>query len=129
VKISVADSLQAAQGIKEALLTGTADAVPQTGRKDGFFGDPAIKILMPETLRGSDYINHLKRRKQRARIRMEPPDYAASARIPACLSAASAPAASVSRERMIAAELSANLPPPRVRISALCRTLKARRSS
>lgn len=51
LKISATDSLQAAQGIKEALLTGAANAVQQTGRKDGFFGDPAIKILMPEKLR------------------------------------------------------------------------------
>lgn len=50
-RISATDSLQAARGIKEALLTGAADAVQQTGRKDGFFGDPAIKILMPEKLR------------------------------------------------------------------------------
>lgn len=51
LKVSATDSLQAAQGIKEALLTGAADAVQQTGRKDGFFGNTAIKILMPEKLR------------------------------------------------------------------------------
>lgn len=51
LKISATDSSQAAQGIKEALLTGAASAVQQTGRKDGFFANTAIKILMPEKLR------------------------------------------------------------------------------
>jgi hypothetical protein len=49
LSISATDS-QAAQGIKEALLAGAADAVEQTGTKNGFFGDPAIKILMPQKL-------------------------------------------------------------------------------
>ncbi len=51
LEIAGSDTLQAAQGIKEALLTGTADAVQQTGRENGFFGNAAIKILMPEKLK------------------------------------------------------------------------------
>lgn len=50
-EIAASDTLQAAQGIKEALLTGTSDAVQQTGRENGFFGNAAIKILMPEKLK------------------------------------------------------------------------------
>jgi hypothetical protein len=50
VRISATDTLQAAQGIKEALLTGASNAVAQTGRVNGFFGDRAIKILMPQKL-------------------------------------------------------------------------------
>src|SRR5262249_40091990 len=53
----------------------------------------------------------------------------ASACIPASFSAASAGCASVSCDRMIAIELSANLPPPRVRMPAPRRTPNARRSS
>ena len=38
-------------GLKEALQVGTANAVKSTGRVDGYFGNPAIKILMPERMR------------------------------------------------------------------------------
>lgn len=38
-------------GLKEALQIGTANAVLLTGKPDGFFGNPAIKILLPEKLR------------------------------------------------------------------------------
>src|SRR3989304_4828577 len=38
-------------GLKEALKIGTENAVHFTGKKDGFFLDQAIKILMPEKLR------------------------------------------------------------------------------
>jgi hypothetical protein len=37
-------------GLKEALKVGTENAVVQTGQTDGFFGNQAIKILMPKTL-------------------------------------------------------------------------------
>ncbi len=40
-----------ASGLKEALTIGTGNAVSQTGREDGYFGNAAIKILMPEKLR------------------------------------------------------------------------------
>ncbi len=40
-----------ASGLKEALTIGTGNAVSQTGRVDGYFGNAAIKILMPEKLR------------------------------------------------------------------------------
>lgn len=42
---------QAAAGIKEALLTGAVDAVHLTGRPNGYFGNSAIKILLPKSLR------------------------------------------------------------------------------
>ena len=38
-------------GLKEALQVGTNNAVKSTGRVDGFFGNAAIKILMPEKMR------------------------------------------------------------------------------
>jgi len=38
-------------GLKEALRIGTANAVNLTGKTDGYFLNPAIKILMPEKLR------------------------------------------------------------------------------
>jgi Protein of unknown function (DUF4197) len=40
-----------ASGLKEALQVGTANAVKSTGRVDGYFGNAAIKILMPEKMR------------------------------------------------------------------------------
>jgi hypothetical protein len=39
-----------AQGLKEALRVGTANTVQRTGKKNGYFGNPLIKILMPEKL-------------------------------------------------------------------------------
>ncbi len=38
-------------GLKEALRVGTENAVNFTGKKDGYFLNQAIKILMPEKLR------------------------------------------------------------------------------
>ena len=43
-----------AAGLKEALDVGTANAVASTGRTDGFFGNQAIKILMPAELQKLD---------------------------------------------------------------------------
>jgi hypothetical protein len=40
-----------ADGLKEALRVGTANAVDLTGRVDGYFANQAIRILMPERLR------------------------------------------------------------------------------
>src|SRR5262249_9777583 len=45
----VADSKTSA-GLKEALQVATEKAVGLTGRPNGYFGDAAIKILMPEKL-------------------------------------------------------------------------------
>ena len=39
-----------ADGLKEALRTGTDHAVARTGKTDGYFGNPLIKILLPEKL-------------------------------------------------------------------------------
>ena len=38
-------------GLKEALQIGAEQAVKLTGRPDGYFGNPEIKILMPNNLR------------------------------------------------------------------------------
>jgi len=38
-------------GLKEALSIGTANAVAATSKTDGYFGNQAIKILMPEKIR------------------------------------------------------------------------------
>ena len=40
-----------ASGLREALQVGTDNAVRLTGRPNGYFGNNAIKILMPENLR------------------------------------------------------------------------------
>ncbi|MEI8191916.1 MAG: DUF4197 domain-containing protein [candidate division NC10 bacterium] len=40
-----------ASGLKEALQIGTQNAINLTGKTDGYFGNQAIKILMPEKLR------------------------------------------------------------------------------
>jgi hypothetical protein len=37
-------------GLREALQVGAENAVKSTGRKDGYFGNPAIKILLPKKL-------------------------------------------------------------------------------
>lgn len=39
-----------ASGLREALRVGTENAVKSTGRADGYFGNPAIKILLPQKL-------------------------------------------------------------------------------
>lgn len=39
-----------ASGLKEALQVGADNAVKLTGRRDGYFGNEAIKILMPKNL-------------------------------------------------------------------------------
>lgn len=40
-----------ADGLKEALAIGTANAVAATGKPDGFLGNPAIKIPLPSQLK------------------------------------------------------------------------------
>jgi hypothetical protein len=40
-----------ASGLKEALSVGASNAVQLTGVKDGFYANPAIKILTPQKLR------------------------------------------------------------------------------
>ncbi len=42
---------QTASGLKQALEIGTKNTVAQTGTTNGFFGNPAIKIDVPEKLR------------------------------------------------------------------------------
>jgi hypothetical protein len=42
---------KAASGLKEALRIGTENAVNLTGKTDGYFANPAIKIPMPDRLR------------------------------------------------------------------------------
>jgi uncharacterized protein DUF4197 len=42
---------KAAAGLKEALQVSTGNAVTLTGKVDGFFGNDAIRIVMPEKLR------------------------------------------------------------------------------
>ena len=55
--LAMAQSLNAlsdtkiASGLKEALQVGATNAVKQTGRTDGYFGNAAIKILLPKNLK------------------------------------------------------------------------------
>ena len=50
-KASGLSDVKIGSGLKEALKIGTENAVNFTGKKDGFFLNQAIKILMPEKLR------------------------------------------------------------------------------
>jgi hypothetical protein len=45
---------RAADGLKEALRVGTDHAVLRTGKTDGYFGNPLIKILLPDELQMLD---------------------------------------------------------------------------
>ena len=45
-----ASAQDAAAGLKEALTTGTADAVNLLGKPGGYFSNPAVKIGMPQKL-------------------------------------------------------------------------------
>jgi hypothetical protein len=49
-KSGVSDEKTNAAGIKEALAVGTERAVASLSRKDGYFGNALVKILMPSSL-------------------------------------------------------------------------------
>ncbi|GBC59716.1 hypothetical protein DENIS_0657 [Desulfonema ishimotonii] len=55
VPASEADS-QTVQGLKEALNVGIEAAVKRTGADGGFYNNPAIKILLPESLQKADAV-------------------------------------------------------------------------
>ena len=48
---SAQDTGTVASGLKEALSVGTKNAVGLLSKKDGFFGNEAVKILLPENIR------------------------------------------------------------------------------
>jgi Protein of unknown function (DUF4197) len=48
--VGASDEKTNAAGIKEALALGTERAVQSLSRKDGYFGNAAVKILMPSSL-------------------------------------------------------------------------------
>lgn len=48
--VGTADKKTNAAGIKEALAVGTERAVNSLGRADGYFGNAAVKILMPSNI-------------------------------------------------------------------------------
>jgi hypothetical protein len=48
------DEKTAAAGLKEALTIGTRKAVDAVSRQDGYFGNPKIKIPLPEKLQKSE---------------------------------------------------------------------------
>jgi len=49
-KVGAPDERTNAAGIKEAQAIGTENAVQSLSRKDGYFGNAAVKILMPSSL-------------------------------------------------------------------------------
>ena len=51
VKGATQSDSKVASGLKEALSVGTTNAVKLTGVQDGFWGNQAIKILMPDKLK------------------------------------------------------------------------------
>jgi hypothetical protein len=48
--VGASDEATNAAGIKEALAVGTENAVNSLSRKDGYFGNAAVKILMPSSM-------------------------------------------------------------------------------
>lgn len=48
---SAQDAGTVASGLKEALSVGTKNAVGLLSKKDGYFGNEAVKILLPENIR------------------------------------------------------------------------------
>jgi len=48
---STQDSGTVASGLKEALSVGTKNAVGLLSKRDGYFGNEAVKILLPENIR------------------------------------------------------------------------------
>jgi hypothetical protein len=44
------DNAEIVDGLKEALEIGTAQAVQLAGRENGYFGNPEIKIPLPESI-------------------------------------------------------------------------------
>jgi hypothetical protein len=46
-------------GLKEALTLGADTAVTQLGQKDGFFGNPALRIPLPPSLRKAEKAMHM----------------------------------------------------------------------
>lgn len=48
--VGAADDKTNVAGIKEALAVGTERAVASLGRQDGYFGNAAVKILMPSSI-------------------------------------------------------------------------------
>lgn len=50
---SALDDSTIARGLKEALATGTTRAVKAVSQTDGYFGNQAIKILVPEKIRST----------------------------------------------------------------------------
>jgi hypothetical protein len=52
--ISTVHAQDAAAGLKEALTTGTADAVNLLGKPGGYFSNPAVKIALPQKLQMLD---------------------------------------------------------------------------
>ena len=50
IAVSLSDAT-IASGLKEALQVGTKNSVAQTGKEDGYFKNPKIKIPMPEKLK------------------------------------------------------------------------------
>jgi len=53
---ALSNNEKAAAGLKEALQVGSANAVAKTGKTDGYFGNPIIKILMPEKLKRAEKV-------------------------------------------------------------------------
>ena len=47
------DDATIVKGLKEALSTGTSRAVKSVSQRDGYFGNEAIKILLPERIRST----------------------------------------------------------------------------
>jgi hypothetical protein len=62
---SGSDDARVASGLKEALTVGTTNAVAATSKIDGYYGNEAIRILMPEKIRKvSDVLGKMGYRKE-----------------------------------------------------------------
>jgi hypothetical protein len=54
-QVSLGDA-KIGSGLKEALQVGTENAVKSTGRRDGYFANEAIKILLPPKLKAMEQV-------------------------------------------------------------------------
>ena len=50
VRVDSLNTNEVSSGLKEALVRGSEMAVAQLGQKDGFYGNPALKIQLPASL-------------------------------------------------------------------------------
>lgn len=54
VRVETLNPVEVSSGLKEALVRGSEIAVAQLGKKDGFYGNPSLKIPLPAGLKKAE---------------------------------------------------------------------------